>query len=94
MAMKTIVLNDYEYELIKDYKNAFDSKELMEKCTDYFKNYDYILGDYSYDKLRLKGFCNKKNSNLNEYNDYDKLNDYLKDFCSYECPYYILEKKN
>lgn len=92
--MKKIVLNENEYELIKDYKNAFDLTELMEKVTDYFNDYDYIVGDYSYDKLRLKGFCNKKNKNLKEYNDYEKVENYLKNFCSYECRYYILEKKD
>ena len=61
---------DVEYEIIKDYKNAFNYDELMEKITDYFDDFDYILGDYSYDKLRLKGFCNKQNKNLNEINDY------------------------
>lgn len=92
--MKKIVLNEKEYELIKDYKNAFNLEELAEKITEYFEDYDYIVGDYSYDKLRLKGFCNKKNKNFSEINNYDKVDDYLKNFCSYECRYYILEKKD
>lgn len=92
--MKKIILNEIEYEVIKDYKSAFNLDDLTEKITDYFDSYDYILGDYSYDKLRLKGFCNKKNKNLNEHNDYENVYNYLKDFCSYECRYYILEKKD
>lgn len=92
--MKKIILNDKEYELVKDYKNGFNVEELMERFTDYFDIYDYILGDYSYDKLRLKGFCCKSNSNFKDINDYEKVNDYLKDFCSHECRYYILEKKD
>ena len=90
--MKTIVLDDIEYKLIKDYKNAFNLEELTEKYTDYFYDFDYILGDYSYDKLRLKGFCNKNNKELKEINNYDNLDKYLKDYCSYECRYFILEK--
>ncbi len=94
--MKKIELNNREYEIIKDYKNAFNLEELIEKFTDYFEDYDYILGDYSYDKLRLKGFCDKNNPNLKDYNDFENLENYLKNFCSYECRYYILrkEKKN
>lgn len=91
--MKKIVLNNKDYELIKDYKNGFDLDEIVEKFTEYFEDYDYIVGDYSYDKLRLKGFCNKKNKNFNDVNDYDKVEEYLKNYCSYECRYYILEKK-
>lgn len=90
--MKKIVLNEIEYELMKDYKNAFNLDELIEKYTDYFEEFDYILGDYSYDKLRLKGFCNQKNKNFKEWNNYDEISNYLKNFCSYECRYFILEK--
>lgn len=91
--MKKIILNEIEYELVKEYKNAFNLDELNEKYTDYFEEFDYILGDYSYDKLRLKGFCNKKNKNLKDINDYENLDDYLKNYCSYDCGYFILEKK-
>ena len=31
-----IELNNTKYELIKDYKEAFDKEEFLEKCTDYF----------------------------------------------------------
>lgn len=91
--MKRIVLNSIEYELVKNYKNIFQLEEMEEKYTDYFEEYDYILGDYSYDKLRLKGFCNKDNKNWKEINDYERLDTYLANFCSYDCGYFILEKK-
>ena len=92
--MKKIVLDEIEYELIKDYKNAFNLDELKEKYTDYFYDFDYILGDYSYDKLRLKGFCKKKNKHINEINDYENIDNYLKEYCSYECRYFVIEKSD
>ena len=63
--MKKYIFNDREYELIKDYKDGFDFNETVSKFTDYFEPYDYILGDWSYGKLRLKGFCEKENNNFN-----------------------------
>jgi len=90
--MKKIVLDNIEYELIKDYKNAFEVEELREKYTEYFHEFDYILGDYSYDKLRLKGFCDKKNKNLSKINNCENIDNYLKDYCSYECRYFIIKK--
>lgn len=90
--MKKIVLENIEYELIKDYRNAFNLEEITEKFTDYFQDFDYILGDYSYDKLRLKGFCKKGNEKYQRFNDFEKIDDYLKNYCSYECRYYIIEK--
>lgn len=90
--MKKIVLEDINYELIKDYKNGFDLEELTNKYTDFFKDYDYILGDWSYGKLRLKGFCEKNNSLFKEINDYSKVEDYILNNCAYECRHFIIKK--
>ncbi len=73
--MKKVKINDKEYELIKDYKNGFEQLPIEEKLTEYFDNYDYILGDWSYGKLRLKGFCEKKNKKFKALNDIDKVED-------------------
>lgn len=91
--MKQIVMNDISYELIKNYKDAYNKEELEEKFTEYFYDFDYIVGDYAYDKLRIKGFNKKENPGFRECNDYEKVDEYINNFCSYECRYYILEKK-
>ncbi len=90
--MQKIILNNIEYMVIKDYKDALNISEILEKFTDYFYDFDYIVGDYSYDKLRLKGFCKRENEKYQSFNDYDNVDNYLKDYCSYDCKYYILEK--
>ena len=62
--MKTVTLENNEYTLIEEYKDGFDLEALTERYTSYFEDYDYILGDFAYGKLRLKGFCTKfKNYN-------------------------------
>ena len=83
-----------EYKVLKDYRDCFDKEEVQTKIedTDYFNNYDYILGDYSYDKLRLKGFYKKDNKNVTAANNYDNIDDYIENYCSYGCKYFILEK--
>ncbi len=91
--MKKIILDETEYVLEKEYKNGFDLTELTNRYTDYFKDYDYILGDWAYNKLRLKGFCNKDNELFNNINDYSKIEDYIKDNCAYDCKYFIIKKK-
>ena len=87
-----VILNEQEYEIIKDYKDAFNKEDITNLYLDYFKDYDYILGDYAYSKLRLKGFCNKSNSMCNSINDYEKIDEYIKNECAYECKYFILKK--
>ena len=90
--MKTYKIENNDYELIKDYKKGFDYDAIKEKYTEYFEDYDYILGDWSYGKLRLKGFCNKDNELFNEINDYSKIDKYIKDNCAYDCKYFIIKK--
>ena len=87
-----IILNDNTYEVIDNYKDAFNKEDLTNLYTDYFKDYDYILGDYAYSKLRLKGFCNKDNKMLNSINDYENINKYIKEECAYECKYFVIKK--
>ena len=87
------VINDQKFKLIKD-KDAFVKEEVESKLTDYFDSYDYIVGDWSYGKLRLKGFCKKENAKLNKTNDYDNLDNYLKNNCAYGCKYFVLERVN
>ena len=91
-----ININGSEYKIVENYKDCLDKEELQEKLKDidYFDAYDYILGDYSYDKLRLKGFYDKNNKNVKENNNYDNIKKYIEDYCSYGCKYFILEKQN
>ena len=87
-----IELNNQQYELIKNYKDAFNEEEFLQKCTDYFYNYDYIVGDIAYGKLRLKGFYDENNKKANKINNYKNVNQYLEKYCSPDCKFFIVKK--
>ena len=89
---KKVKLEENEWELIEDYKNGYDETALKEKYTEYFEPYDYIIGDWSYGKLRLKGFCKKINKICNRSNDIKFKDEYIRDLCSYDCQYFIVQK--
>ncbi len=91
--MEKVVNTEFNsYKIIKDNRDAFNEEEFLEKCTDYFKDYDYIVGDIAYSKLRLKGFNKKDNKNFNNINDYKNVDKYIEENCAYGCRYFILEK--
>ena len=90
--MKKYKINEKEYELDVDYKDGFDYEAVLEKVTDYFNDFDYIVGDWSYGKLRLKGFYNHDNKNTKSFNDYSKCSDYIKNECAYDCRWFSLKK--
>ena len=86
---KKVKINDRTYILINNYKDGFDLNETNNKYTEYFDDYDYIVGDWSYGKLRLKGFCEKDNPLFNEINNYETIDTYIKENCAYECKYFV-----
>ena len=87
-----IEVDNKEYELIKNYKDAFDKDEFINKYTDYFYDYDYIVGDIAYGKLRLKGFYDEKNKKVNKINNYKDVSTYIKNNCAVDCKHFILKK--
>ena len=90
--MKNIIINGKNYELIKNVRDGYDFDEVNAKATDYFEPFDYIVGDWAYSKLRLKGFYEKRNKNCKEFNNIEKLDDYLKNNCAFNCKYFVLKK--
>lgn len=87
-----IEINNQKYELIKNYKDAFDKEDFLSKCTDYFYDYDYIVGDIAYGKLRLKGFYDEKSKKVKKINNFKNVDDYLKTYCANDCKYFIVKK--
>lgn len=83
-----------KYEIIKNYKDAYDEEEFINKFTDYFYDYDYIVGDIAYGKLRLKGFYDNKNKKVKNINNINNLDNYLKKYCAVDCKYFVLKKIN
>lgn len=89
-----IEIDNNKYKLIKDEREAFNEEEFRSRYTDYFKDYDYIVGDIAYSKLRLKGFNDKTNKNYNKFNDSKNIDKYILDNCAYGCKHFILKKIN
>lgn len=91
--MEYITLNNQKYMVMKNEQDAVDEEKINEKFTEYFEPYDYIVGDWAYGKLRLKGFNSKTNPNFKAINDIDKVMEYIESNCAYHCPYFILSKE-
>ena len=87
-----IKINEIEYEVVENNKDGLDQDILKEKITDYFDEFDYIVGDWAYGKVRLKGFNDKNNKNYKKINDSNNIKKYLENDCAYGCRYFILKK--
>jgi len=71
-----------EFELIKNFREAFVLDDFNKKYLDVFNIYPYIVGDYSAGLLRIKGFTK---------DNYKQIPDYLVESCAPGCAYYIIK---
>ena len=89
-----ITINNQNYNIILNYRDALNKEELETKLTDLYSDYDYIVGDIAYNKLRLKGFYKENNKKVKDLNNYKYVDTYLKKYCAPDCRHFILEKIN
>lgn len=90
--MKKIMVNGVEYEIVRNENDCFNQEQLIEKMTDYFDDYDYIFGDYAYEKLRLKGYYDSTNKKAKKINDIKYVDDYIKNYCSFGAKIFLIKK--
>lgn len=88
----TIRLSKIDYKLIENYKEAFDLELMAKRYSDYLLKYDYIVGDISYQKLRLRGFFDDKRKGVPIDMKISNLEDYLVEYCSFGSAYFVLER--
>lgn len=89
---KEYEFNNKKYILDKDEYKVFDYEIVKELFTDFFNDYDYVLGDITYNKVRLKGFCEPKNRRFNKTNNIKELDSYIANYCAYNCKWFLLKK--
>lgn len=84
--------NEIEYELIIEINNGFVIEDVSERLTSFYKIFDYVIGDWAYGKLRLKGFYDSKHKNVEKHNNILYWENYIKLNCAYGCKHFVLKK--
>ncbi|KGX89637.1 hypothetical protein N781_07695 [Pontibacillus halophilus JSM 076056 = DSM 19796] len=80
------------YEIIHDEKNGFVQETLEERYSDILTKYDFIVGDWGYGQLRLRGFYDDQNPKASFDTKISTLNDYLLEYCNFGCAYFVLKR--
>ncbi|RFB15089.1 DUF1027 domain-containing protein [Bacillus sp. HNG] len=87
-----ISINNSTYELVDELKNGFDEEAFRARYSDILAKYDYIVGDWGYEQLRLKGFFDDKNQKASFDTKISTLSEYLYEYCNFGCAYFVLKK--
>lgn len=87
-----LLIGERQYRLIRNYREGFDAERLGERFSEVLTRYDYIVGDWGYDQLRLKGFFREDDRKSLPEQRIDTLEDYLYEYCNFGCAYFVLER--
>jgi uncharacterized protein YutD len=82
------------YEIVIDHRNAYNFEAFRDRYSEVLERYDYIVGDWGYNQLRLKGFFKESNQKSTRDTSVASLSDYLNEYCNFGCAYFVLERNN
>lgn len=88
---ESFIINRHPYKLITDHKQGFVPEKLGQRFSSILSKYDYIVGDWGFDQLRLKGFYKNDNPNMVRSLSVDHIQDYLYEQCNFGCAYFIVQ---
>ena len=80
------------FELLENFREGWNQDAFKERYSDVLSKFDYIVGDWGYGQLRLKGFFDDKNQKSTFDTKISTIQDYLYEYCNFGCAYFILRK--
>lgn len=92
MVSNLIIAEGYTYEIIEEVREGFEQEAFIARYSDILAKYDYIVGDWGYGQLRLKGFFDDKNQKSTFDTKISTVQDYLYEYCNFGCAYFIVQK--
>lgn len=88
-----ILIGNRSYEVITNYRDGWNQEAFRSRYSDLLDRYDYIVGDWGYNQLRLRGFFKENNPMATRDSSVVGLKDYLHEYCNFGCKYFVIEKK-
>lgn len=80
------------YTVLKEFRTEFDTEQFNEKIAQVLLKYDFLVGDYADNHLRLKGFYHDRRRDVEPGKKAARIEKYIKESCNYMCPHFVLEK--
>ncbi|QDX91293.1 DUF1027 domain-containing protein [Brevibacillus laterosporus] len=80
------------YELMEENRDGWNLEVCKERYSDVLDKYDYIVGDWGYGQLRLRGFFENTNRKVPFEHKIAALDEYLQEYCNFGCAYFVLKR--
>lgn len=75
-----------------DHKDGWNPEAFRGRYSEVLERYDYIIGDWGYSQLRLKGFYRDNHPKVTRDTAISGMVDYLNEYCNFGCAYFVLHK--
>lgn len=89
----TIQIKEQVYRVVTNYREGFDFFAFEQRYQEYFEKFEFIVGDWGFEQLRLRGFYQLNKRKVPREQIIDQLDDYLKEYCNFGCKYFVLAKE-
>ncbi len=92
--MDVVQVHGYYYQLVKNFRDGWDQEAFRERYSEVLHKYDYIVGDWGYSQLRLRGFYDDANRKVKPAFDgkISALDEYIYEYCNFGCAYFVVKK--
>ncbi|SMO83682.1 YutD family protein [Melghirimyces algeriensis] len=90
--METYEIQGKTYKVLINHKNGWNPKAFSKRYSEVLDKYDYIVGDWGYGQLRLKGFFSDRHPRATRETRIAHVEEYIHEFCNFGCAYFVLER--
>ncbi|RKD21725.1 hypothetical protein BEP19_13935 [Ammoniphilus oxalaticus] len=80
------------FKLLENFREGWNPDVFKDRYSDILSKFDYIVGDWGYGQLRLKGFFEDSHPKGTFDNRISFKDEYILEYCNFGCPYFLLKK--
>jgi uncharacterized protein YutD len=80
------------YSLVHEHKSGWNPEAFRERFSDVLERFDYIVGDWGYNQLRLRGFYKDGHPRATKESAISSFVDYINEYCNFGCAHFVLSK--
>lgn len=87
-----VLIGEKVFNLVYNYRDGFDAEKLEQRFSEVLTKYDYIIGDWGHEQLRLKGFYSTSRKQMTDEEKISSVQDYIDEYCNYGCAFFIIKR--
>lgn len=87
-----VTIQGNHYKVIEDVKEGWNEEAFKARYSDILNKYDYIVGDWGYNQLRLRGFFEDNHPKAPIDSKISALSEYIYEYCNFGCAFFVIKK--